>query len=93
MPKFLVDYFPIIIGVIVFILIFISCLKIVPQGNAYVIERLGKYKTTWYAGMHFKMPIIDKVVRRISMKEQVADFESQRVITKDNVTNQKIYSV
>ena len=64
----------------------VSCIKIVPQANAYVVERLGKYFTTWNAGLHIKMPFIDQVVRRISLKEQVADFEPQPVITKDNVT-------
>ena len=64
----------------------VSCLCIVPQGNAWVIERLGKYSTTWHAGLHLKTPVIEKVARKISLKEQVADFEPQSVITKDNVT-------
>ena len=64
----------------------ISCLCIVPQGSAWVIERLGKYHDTWQAGLHMKTPIITRVVRKISLKEQVADFEPQSVITKDNVT-------
>ena len=64
----------------------LTCLCIVPQGSAWVIEKLGKYADTWQAGLHLKTPIIDKVVRKISMKEQVADFEPQSVITKDNVT-------
>ena len=64
----------------------LSCLCIVPQGNAWVIERLGKYAATWHAGLHLKTPILEKVVRKISLKEQVADFEPQSVITKDNVT-------
>ena len=63
-----------------------SCLCIVPQGSAWVIERLGKYHDTWQAGLHLKTPLLEKVVRKISMKEQVADFEPQSVITKDNVT-------
>ena len=70
---------------IVFIAI-VSCIKIVPQANAYVIERLGAYHTTWGTGLHFKMPIIDKVARRVSLKETVVDFPPQPVITKDNVT-------
>ena len=64
----------------------ISNICIVPQGNAWVIERLGKYHSTWQAGLHLKTPIIEKISRKISMKEQVADFEPQSVITKDNVT-------
>ena len=64
----------------------LSCLCIVPQGNAWVIERLGKYAATWHAGLHLKTPILEKVLRKISLKEQVADFEPQSVITKDNVT-------
>ncbi len=64
----------------------VSCLCIVPQGNAWVIERLGKYHTTWQAGLHIRKPVLEKIVRKISLKEQVADFEPQSVITKDNVT-------
>ncbi|MBP5618683.1 MAG: paraslipin, partial [Clostridia bacterium] len=74
-------------AVIVFIAI-VSCIKIVPQANAYVIERLGAYHTTWGTGLHFKMPILDKVARRVSLKETVVDFPPQPVITKDNVTMQ-----
>jgi regulator of protease activity HflC (stomatin/prohibitin superfamily) len=59
---------------------------VVPQGNAWIIETLGKYAGTWGAGLHFKTPFISRVVRKISRKEQVADFEPQSVITKDNVT-------
>ena len=61
-------------------------IRIVPQTQAFIIERLGKYNTTWGAGIHIKMPVIDKVVKRCSMKEQIADFPPQPVITKDNVT-------
>ena len=63
-----------------------SCIKIVPQANAFVVERLGGYQATWNVGIHFKMPIIDKVARRVVLKEQVVDFPPQPVITKDNVT-------
>ena len=66
--------------------ILISCINIVPQANAWVLERLGKYSTTWSAGLHIKVPLIDRVVKKVSLKEQVADFEPQPVITKDNVT-------
>lgn len=64
----------------------LSCVCIVPQGNAWVIERVGKYHTTWQAGLHIRTPVLEKIVRKISLKEQVADFEPQSVITKDNVT-------
>ncbi|MDE6025248.1 MAG: SPFH/Band 7/PHB domain protein [Lachnospiraceae bacterium] len=63
-----------------------SCIRIVPQAHAYVIERLGTYQATWSVGFHMKWPIIDKVAERISLKEQVVDFAPQPVITKDNVT-------
>ena len=63
-----------------------SCIKIVPQAHAYVVERLGAYQGTWSVGMHFKVPFIDKVARRVLLKEQVVDFAPQPVITKDNVT-------
>ena len=68
------------------ILIAASCIKIVPQAQAYVVERLGAYQDTWGVGLHFKVPIIDKVAKRVLLKEQVADFPPQPVITKDNVT-------
>lgn len=73
---------------ILLIIIIISCIKIVPQAQAYVVERLGAYQDTWHVGMHFKMPIIDKVAKRVLLKEQVVDFPPQPVITKDNVTMQ-----
>ncbi|GAA4291057.1 SPFH domain-containing protein [Anaerocolumna aminovalerica] len=75
----------IILGVIV-LLILASSIKIVPQATAYVIERLGGYQTTLDVGIHFIIPLIDKVAKRVSLKEQVADFAPQPVITKDNVT-------
>ncbi len=81
---------PAIIAVIVIILIvfiiIMSCFKIVPQAHAYVIERLGAYKGTWGVGFHMKVPIIDKVAKKVILKEQVVDFPPQPVITKDNVT-------
>ena len=76
----------ILILLVVVLLVLLSCLRIVPQANAWVIERLGKYHTTWGAGMHLKAPVIDHIVKKVSLKEQVADFEPQPVITKDNVT-------
>ena len=79
-----------IIGVVILIvfilLILASCIKIVPQAHAMVIERLGGYQGTWGVGIHFKMPFIDRVARRVLLKEQVVDFAPQPVITKDNVT-------
>ena len=66
----------------------ISCIKIVPQAATFIIERFGTYKTTWDTGLHFKVPFIDKVAKKISLKEKVADFAPQAVITKDNVTMQ-----
>ena len=78
---------PIVIGIIVLLIVILaSCIKIVPQAQNYVIERLGAYQTTWDTGIQFKFPLIDKVARRVNMKEQVADFPPQPVITKDNVT-------
>ena len=71
---------------VVILLIFVSCLKIVPQAQAYVVERLGAYQGTWSVGFHVKVPFIDKVARKVNLKEQVADFPPQPVITKDNVT-------
>ena len=63
-----------------------SCLIIVKQAEVYIVERLGAYKTTWQAGPHLRVPVLDRIVRRISLKEQVSDFEPQSVITKDNVS-------
>lgn len=76
----------VIILVVVVVTVLLSCLCIVPQGNAWVVERLGKYHDTWQPGMHIKTPVIERIARKISLKEQVADFEPQSVITKDNVT-------
>ena len=68
--------------------ILVSCIKIVPQAKAMVVERLGAYQATWGVGLHFKVPIIDRVARKVDLKEQVVDFAPQAVITKDNVTMQ-----
>ncbi len=75
----------IILGIVI-ILIFASCVKIVPQAQAFVMERLGGYQGTWNVGIHIKMPFIDRVAKRVLLKEQVVDFAPQPVITKDNVT-------
>lgn len=79
----------ILVIIIVIALLFLtSCIKIVPQAKALVIERLGAYQATWSVGLHFKLPIIERVARRVDLKEQVVDFAPQPVITKDNVTMQ-----
>lgn len=72
--------------IIIILLIFASCIKVVPQAQAVVIERLGGYQATWHVGVHFKLPVIDRVAKRVLLKEQVVDFDPQPVITKDNVT-------
>ncbi len=78
-----------VLGLIAIILIIlIMNIKIVPQTNAYIIERLGGYHTTWAVGIHFKIPFIDRIAKKVNMKEQVVDFKPQPVITEDNVTMQ-----
>ena len=78
-----------IIGILILVvLLLVSCIKIVPQAHAYVVERLGAYHATWSVGLHFKVPMIDRVAKRVTLKEQVVDFPPQPVITKDNVTMQ-----
>ncbi|MBU5430554.1 SPFH/Band 7/PHB domain protein [Kineothrix sp. MSJ-39] len=71
---------------VIVIWVLASCIKIVPQAQAYVVERLGAYQGTWSVGLHFKTPFIDKIAKRVVLKEQVVDFAPQPVITKDNVT-------
>ncbi|MCQ2532994.1 MAG: SPFH/Band 7/PHB domain protein [Clostridia bacterium] len=80
----------IVIGIIAALIIIgaVCCIKIVPQAEEFVIERLGGYKTTWSQGIHWKVPFIDRIAKKISLKEKVADFAPQAVITKDNVTMQ-----
>ena len=77
-----------ILAILVIVVIIIRNIRIVQQARAYVIERLGAYKTTWNVGLHFKVPFIEKIAKVVSLKEQVADFPPQPVITKDNVTMQ-----
>ncbi len=77
-----------IIMVVIAFIIIITNIKIVPQANAFVMQRLGAYKATWGTGVHFKIPLIEKVAKVVSLKEQVVDFAPQPVITKDNVTMQ-----
>ena len=78
----------ILIIVIIALVIIVNCVKIVPQAHAVVVERLGGYLTTWSVGLHFKVPFIDRIAKRVLLKEQVVDFPPQPVITKDNVTMQ-----
>ena len=70
------------------LIVAVRCIRIVPQAQAYVVTRLGAYKTTWDVGFHMKVPFIEQIAKRVSLKEQVADFPPQPVITKDNVTMQ-----
>lgn len=77
---------PILLLVIIVIFLIATNIRIVPQANAYVIERLGAYNGTWQVGIHIKIPLIDKIARKVSLKEHVIDFPPQPVITKDNVT-------
>ena len=74
--------------IILALIIFVNCIKIVPQANAMVVERLGVYLSTWNVGLHIKVPFIDRIAKRVILKEQVVDFPPQPVITKDNVTMQ-----
>ena len=88
MPDFNIGVFVIVVLLVIAILVIITNIKIVPQAYAYVIERFGAYKCTWGTGLHFKVPFIDKISKKVSLKEQVIDFPPQPVITKDNVTMQ-----
>jgi len=76
----------VIVLLVIIVMVLASSIKIVPQAQAAIVERLGGYLATWSVGLHFKVPIIDRVAKRVSLKEQVADFPPQPVITKDNVT-------
>ena len=78
----------IVILLVIVLLIVVSCIKIVPQAHAVVVERLGGYLDTWSVGLHFKVSFIDRIAKRVNLKEQVVDFPPQPVITKDNVTMQ-----
>ena len=90
-PLFLVSiggYITVAVIVILLIVLVVSNVIIVPQANAYVIERLGAYQQTWQTGLHFKIPFIDRVANKVTLKERIADFKPQPVITRDNVTMQ-----
>lgn len=78
----------VIFGVVVFILVLGGCVRVVPQTRVFVVERLGQYHATWEAGLHIKLPLLDHIVKKVSLKEQVLDFPPQSVITKDNVVMQ-----
>jgi len=73
---------------VILIILIATNIRVVPQANAYVVERLGAYQSTWNVGVHVKIPLIDKIAKKVSLKEQVVDFPPQSVITKDNVTMQ-----
>jgi len=80
--------FVILFLIVVALIVFVNCIKIVPQANAMVVERLGVYLDTWNVGLHIKVPFIDRIAKKVILKEQVVDFPPQPVITKDNVTMQ-----
>jgi len=82
----IIDFILIVVLIVIVISLIVTNIRIVPQANAYVVERLGAYNATWQVGLHFKIPLIDRVARRVSLKENVIDFPPQPVITKDNVT-------
>ena len=84
----MVLFFVILALVFVLVLVIVSNIVIVPQSKVYVIERLGSYSETWPAGLHVKIPFIERIAKKVSLKEQVADFPPQPVITRDNVTMQ-----
>ena len=83
-----IGYIGIGILVLLVLLVLVTNIQIVQQSRAYVVERLGAYSATWGVGLHFKIPFFERVVKKVSLKEQVADFDPQPVITKDNVTMQ-----
>ena len=88
MPYNIPGTIAIIVLVIIILVVIVSCINVVQQSKAYVVERLGAFHSVWGVGLHFKLPLIERVVKKISLKEQVADFDPQPVITKDNVTMQ-----
>ena len=88
MPYNIPGTIAIIVLVIIILVVIVSCINVVQQSKAYVVERLGAFHSVWGVGLHFKLPFIERVVKKVSLKEQVADFDPQPVITKDNVTMQ-----
>ncbi len=88
MPAINIGLLVFILLVVFVFLVLVANIKVVPQAHAFVVERLGAYRTTWDTGLHFKVPFVDRISRKVSLKEQVIDFPPQPVITKDNVTMQ-----
>ena len=86
--DFLLHVLPWLVLALIVLLMLGSCIKVVPQSRAFVIERLGAFRTVWGVGLHIKLPIVERVAKNVSLKEQVVDFAPQPVITKDNVTMQ-----
>ena len=85
MPEVII---PIVVAVLLLLMVVLSGIKVVPQAKAYVIERFGAYHETWQTGIHFRIPVVERISKIVSLKEQVVDFAPQPVITKDNVTMQ-----
>ncbi|MEG2350868.1 MAG: paraslipin, partial [Hungatella sp.] len=83
---FITGFFGLILIATIGLVIVTSCIKVVPQAQALVVERLGAYLGTWSVGLHFRVPFVDRIAKRVILKEQVVDFAPQPVITKDNVT-------
>ena len=77
-----------VILIIIVVLLILSNVVVVPQASAFVVERLGAYQQTWQTGVHFKIPLLERVANKVTLKERIADFAPQPVITKDNVTMQ-----
>ncbi len=88
MPYSMPGTIAVVVLVVLILVVIVSCINIVQQSKAYVVERLGAFHSVWGVGLHFKLPFIERVVKKVSLKEQVADFDPQPVITKDNVTMQ-----
>lgn len=88
MPEVFISVLLVFILIAVIVVLLVSNIKVVPQAHAYVIERLGAYNATWQRGLHLKIPLLDKISKKVNLKEQVIDFPPQPVITKDNVTMQ-----
>ena len=88
MPYSMPGTIAVIVLVVLILVVIVSCINVVQQSKAYVVERLGAFHSVWGVGLHFKLPFIERVVKKVSLKEQVADFDPQPVITKDNVTMQ-----
>ena len=86
--EFFLSVLPWIIVILLVLIVLGSCIKVVPQSRAFVVERLGAFRTVWGVGLHFKVPLFERVAKNVSLKEQVVDFPPQPVITKDNVTMQ-----